>query len=129
MYYHLLERPNPQDKEGAKKWYAAPKMVGRVSAKTLAQQIATQTTLTVGDVSNVLKTFVDLLPVFMLMGQSVELEGFGTMRISFSSEGVDKEGEFTTKLMRAPRVVFIPSSELKSRVTKGIVYEKMPKQK
>lgn len=129
MYYHLIERPNPLDRDEAKKLYAVPKLVGRVDAAMLAKQIATQTTLTTGDVSNVLRTFVDLLPLFMLMGKSVELEGFGTMRISFSSDGVVDEDHFSTKLMRRPRVIFIPSSELKKRIADDISYERIAEEK
>lgn len=127
MYYHLVERQNPQKEEEAKKLYAQSILVGKVDASMLAKQIATQTTLTIGDVSNVLKTFLDLLPVFMLMGKSVELEGFGSMRISFSSEGVENEKDFSVKLMRKPRVIFLASPELKRRVADGISYERMKK--
>lgn len=127
MYYRTIERQNPQNLEEAKKWYALPVLVGKVDAQTLAKQIATQTTLTTGDVSNVLRTFIDLLPMLMLMGKSVELEGFGSMRISFSSDGVEKEEDFSVKMMRKPRIIFLPSPELKRRVADGISYEKMPK--
>lgn len=129
MYYHLIKRLNPLDRETPEKLYAVPQLVGRVNADMLAKQISTQTTLTTGDVSNVLKTFVDLLPMFMLMGKSVELEGFGRMRLSFSSDGVDTEEEFTTKMMRSPRIIFNPSSELKKRIADGISYERLPKTK
>ena len=125
----MIESQNSQDLEEAKKWYALPILVGRVDAQTLARQIANQTTLTTGDVSNVLKTFIDLLPMYMLMGKSVELEGFRSMRISFSSDGVEKEEDFSTKLMRKPRIVFLPSSGLKKRATNEIAYEKMAKSK
>lgn len=129
MYYHLIERKNPLDQDEPKKFYAVPRLVGRVDAAMLAKQIATQTTLTTGDVSNVLKTFIDLLPMFMLMGKTVELEGFGTMRVSFSSDGVESEEQFSVRMMRRPKVVFLPSPELKRRIADGITYQRLPKEK
>lgn len=129
MYYQLMERTNPLAREKAKKLYATPRYVGRITAEEMARQIAIQTTLTSGDVSNVLKTFLDLLPMYLLMGMSLELEGIGRMRLTFSSEGVEDKKTFNTKLMRHLRVVFVSSPALRNRISNVMTYEKLPEQK
>lgn len=129
MYYQLMERTNPLAREEAKKLYATPRYVGRITAEEMARQIAIQTTLTSGDVSNVLKTFLDLLPMYLLMGMSLELEGIGRMRLTFSSEGVEDKKTFNTKLMRHLRVVFVSSPALRNRISNVMTYEKLPEQK
>lgn len=129
MYYQLIERANPLDRKSEKKLYATPRYVGRVDAAALAKQISAQTTLTPGDVSNVLQTFIDLLPMYMLMGNTIELEGVGTMRLTFSSEGVTDQKAFNTKMMRQLRVVFIASPILRKRIIDEMTYKKMPEMK
>lgn len=129
MYYQLMERTNPLAREEAKKLYATPRYVGRITAEEIARQIAIQTTLTSGDVSNVLKTFLDLLPMYLLMGMSLELEGIGRMRLTFSSEGVADKKTFNTKMMRHLRVVFVSSPALRNRIGNVMTYEKLPEQK
>lgn len=129
MYYQLVERTNPLDREGEKKLYATPRYVGCVTAAKLARQIATQTTLTIGDMSNVLRTFLDLLPMYLLMGTSIELENIGRIRLTFSSEGISDPKAFNTKMMRQLRVVFVSAPDLRKRINDEITYEKMPEKK
>lgn len=129
MYYQLVERTNPLDREGEKKLYATPRYVGSVTAAKLAKQIAAQTTLTPGDVSNVLDTFLDLLPMYLLMGVSVELKGIGRMRITFSSEGINAPKDFKVNLVRQVRVLFLSSPDLRKRINQEITFEKQPEKK
>ena len=56
----------------------------------ICRQIAGRSSLTAGDVKNVLTNFLDELPTYMLMNRSVQLEDFGILRISFGSEGVGR---------------------------------------
>jgi nucleoid DNA-binding protein len=43
--------------------------------------------VSLGDVQSVLSNLMEVLPVFLKLGQSVNLEGFGTFRVSVTSEG------------------------------------------
>ena len=55
--------------------------------KDIAKEIEGRSALSLGDVQSVLSNLVEVLPVFLKLGQSVNLEGFGSFRISVSSEG------------------------------------------
>ena len=76
----------------------------------ICRQIAGRSSLTAGDVKNVLTNFLDELPTYMLMNRSVQLEDFGILRISFGSEGVDRAEDFSSFLIRGVKIVFTPSA-------------------
>jgi predicted histone-like DNA-binding protein len=122
MRYKLIVKSNPQNPEGLKKWYANAKKTGTMDIKEIAKIIAGRSSLTVGDVINVLSNFVDSLPMFLKLGMSIQLGDFGTLRLTISSEGVDNKDEFTVANIKGVRVVFTPSVELKNAL-KDIHFE------
>ena len=77
-----------------------------------ARDIAGRSSLTRGDVSNVLYNFIDCLPHYLRDGFSIQLGNFGSMRVTLSSKGAETEKAFKTETIK-PRVVFTPGTELK----------------
>ncbi|MDD3080027.1 MAG: HU family DNA-binding protein [Paludibacter sp.] len=122
MKYKLIQRANPQDRNQSK-WYAQPVNEGKITRKEIAADIVNQSSLSRGDVSNVIESLIDTLPKYLLMGKSVSLEGFGTFRLSFSSEGAETTDKFNTSQITSVKVVFTPSVELKAAIDK-ISFEK-----
>ena len=123
MKYKLVQRKNPQKRNEEGKWYAAPVNEGKVLQKNISNDIVALSSLSRGDVSNVIDNLFDIVPKYLLMGKSVNLGDLGTFRLSFSSEGVAKPEEFKTQLMKGVRVLFTPSSELREQIKK-VKYEK-----
>jgi predicted histone-like DNA-binding protein len=113
MKYKLIQIANPLHRDEPKKVYAKPVYSGRFTHKQLAKEIAGRSSLTRGDIENVLTNFIDELPTYLKMGLSVKLGDFGTLRLNFSSEGVDSADDFNTSKIKGVRVVFTPSTELK----------------
>ncbi len=113
MEYKLIQRGNPGDKTAPKKWYASPVISGKTTQATISKEISGRSSLTRGDISNVIMNLIDELPKSLLEGRSVKLDGFGTFRVSFSSEGADAEKDFEAHMIRNPKIVFTPSKELK----------------
>ncbi|WP_434574802.1 HU family DNA-binding protein [Riemerella anatipestifer] len=113
MKYKLVQRGKPGDSEAPKKWYANPVKTGSVNQKSLSKEISGRSSLTAGDVSNVIQNLLDILPSKLVEGNSVQLGDFGTFRVSFSSEGVDTEKDFTTDKIKGVKVLFTPSSDFK----------------
>ncbi|MDR1345450.1 MAG: HU family DNA-binding protein [Bacteroidales bacterium] len=124
MKYKLVERKNPQQPAAAGKLYAAPVNDGKVSQKEIATEIVGLSSLSRGDVGNVIDNLLDTVPKYLLMGKSVSLGELGTLRISFSSEGVAAEQEFNVGKISGVRVLFTPSPALRKAI-KGIRFEKM----
>jgi len=122
MQYKLVERSNPQKKEEVK-WYATPINNGKVTKTEVMKEIVNVSSLSRGDVSNAIENLIDIVPKYLLMGKSVNLGEFGTLRLSFSSKGVEKPEEFNVQLIKGVRVVFTPSTEFKNSL-KNIKFEK-----
>jgi predicted histone-like DNA-binding protein len=123
MKYKLVERKNPQQPEAAGKLYAAPVNDGKVSQKEIAADIVNLSSLSRGDVSNVIDSLLDTVPKYLVMGKSVSLGELGTLRVSFSSEGVATEEEFTINKISGLRVLFTPSPALRKSIG-SIKFEK-----
>ena len=113
MKIKLIERRKPGTKTGPGKFYASPVNVGKKTLRDIAHDIAGRSSLTRGDIENVLSNFMDCLPHYLRDGFSVQLGEFGTMRLTLSSEGAATEKAFKTETIK-PRVTFTPGVELKA---------------
>ena len=122
MDYKLVERINPLNRE-KKKWYATPVNNGKVTKTEVVKEIVNTSSLSRGDVSNTIENLIDIVPKYLLMGKSVKLGELGTLRLSFSSEGVEKQEAFNVKLIKGVRIVFTPSAEFKKSL-KDIKFER-----
>ena len=63
MNYSVVKRANPLDKSSAPLYYAQPVWSNEISLRTIAQQISKYSTLTLADVSAVLASFIEMLPI------------------------------------------------------------------
>ena len=113
MKIKLIERRKPGTKTGPGKFYASPVNVGKKTLRDIAHDIAGRSSLTRGDIENVLSNFMDCLPHYLRDGFSVQLGEFGTMRLTLSSEGAATVKAFKTEMIK-PRVTFTPGVELKA---------------
>lgn len=95
------------------KWYLTQKSDGSVNIKDIAGEIVQRSALSLGDVQSVLSNLVQIMPTFLKLGQSIRLEGFGTFRVTISSEGVDTPEELSTRQVKKVQISFLPSVELK----------------
>jgi predicted histone-like DNA-binding protein len=115
MKYKLIQRANPQDRSKVK-WYAAPVNEGKIAKSGLTKELVNISSLSRGDVSNVIESLLDVIPKYLLMGKSISLGELGTMRVSFGSEGVDDAKDFNTGKISSVKIVFTPSVELKKQL-------------
>ena len=113
MKVKLVVRTNPRKQGDPGKWYANPVNAGKKTLRDIAKDIAGRSSLTRGDIENVLTNFMECLPSYLRDGFSVQLGEFGTMRLTLSSEGALNEKTFKTETIK-PRVTFTPSVELKA---------------
>ena len=114
MKYKMNERGNPMNPTAPKKLYATPVYDGMVNMKTLEDDLVLISALSRSDISSVLKNTLDAIPKYLLMGKSVQLGELGTLRISFSSEGVNAADEFNVGMIKGKRVIFTPGPLLRT---------------
>jgi predicted histone-like DNA-binding protein len=110
-----IQRKNPQN-AASSKWYLTQETTGSVGLMEIAKEIEGRSALSLGDVQSVLSNMVEVLPTFLKLGQSVKLEGFGTFRISVTSEGAETAEELSAHHVDRVKIVFLPSVELKRNV-------------
>jgi len=116
LHFNVVERMNPQTKE--KKWYASPLTSGKRNLKEISQDISDVSSLSAGDVLNVVTNMVEQLPKWLMEGYSVKLDGFGTFRVSFSSNGGATKEEITANNITDLRIIFDPDDAIKERIQK-----------
>jgi predicted histone-like DNA-binding protein len=105
-------KKNPQDLTMAK-WYLTQEKSGTVGLHEIAKEIEGRSALSLGDVQSVLSNMVEVMPLFLKLGQSVNLEGFGSFRVSVSSEGADNPADLNARHVKGVKLLFLPSGELK----------------
>ncbi|MDR0540914.1 MAG: HU family DNA-binding protein [Dysgonamonadaceae bacterium] len=121
MKFKLVEKGNPSQPAAPKKFYPSAVNAGKFTIKDVAKEIAGRSSLTKGDIENVLSNFMEELPTFLKLGMSVQLGDFGTMRLNLSGEGAATPAAFKTDTISA-KVIFTPSVELKNGLA-DIKYE------
>ena len=121
--YVLVERGNPQKPEEPKKFYAQAKSTGSVTLKELGKEITQRSTVNHADTLAVLEALTQVLADNLSAGKIVRLGDFGTFQISVGSEGADTEKEFTSNLIKNPKVAFRAGNDLKDML-KVLKYER-----
>jgi predicted histone-like DNA-binding protein len=86
VWLRKIQKKNPQDLTKSK-WYLTQEKSWNVGFKDISKEIEGRSAISLGDVQSVLSNLVEVLPTFLKLGQSVNLEGFGSFRVSVSSEG------------------------------------------
>ena len=119
LKYKLIERGNPRDLAAPKKYYATPVVTGKKDIRSLSIDIADISSLSRGDINNVITNLVERIPKELLQGNSVSLGELGTLRMGFSSDGVDTEADFNTSKINGLKVIFTPGKLIKDEISKA----------
>ena len=116
LQFNAIQRMNPITK--VIKWYAVSRLTGKRGLKDLSKDLAEVSSLSAGDVQNVIVNLCEQLPKWLMQGNSVKLDGLGTFRLSFSSDGVETKEEVTANLIKDIRIIFEPDDLIKERIAK-----------
>ena len=119
LKYKLIQRGDPRDPSAPKKFYAVHVKTGTKSVADMSTDIADISSLSPGDIQNSILNMVQQSPKYLLDGLSVCLGELGTLRISFSSEGVDSEADFSVSKIRGIRVIFTPGKLIREALLKA----------
>ncbi len=119
LKYKLIERGNPGNPEAPKKYYATNVSKGKKGIAAISKDIADISSLSRGDISSTISNMVDQIPKYLLDGQSVSLGELGTLRMSFSSEGVENEADFNVNMIKKLKIIFTPGKLIKDEIKKA----------
>ena len=120
LQFNVIEKVNPLTRE--KKWYASPRLTGSRDLKNLSKDLSEVSSLSAGDVQNVIVNLIDQLPKWLMEGYSVKLDGFGSFRLSFSSEGEIVKDDVSADSIKDIYILFVPDVAIKERINKTKVH-------
>ncbi|MCD8081605.1 MAG: HU family DNA-binding protein [Bacteroides sp.] len=111
LFYKPVQSTLPSE-DGVKKWHPRLIKVGRViDTQKIGDMIAEKSSLTPGDVHNVIRNLVSVLREQLQNSRTVCLEGLGsfTMISSSSGNGVDTPDEVKPAQIKRLRIRFTPT--------------------
>ena len=100
-YSLALMSTKPGDDTAKKMYYAKAQADGVVTMDEMAEEISYATSLTDGDVLNVLRALIRQMKVQLAAGKIVKMENFGTFQIQVCSTGTETKKEFTANNITA----------------------------
>lgn len=106
--YSIAARRKPGDKNMPPKYYAKMQARGTVSFDALAEDIAYATTLTDGDVLNVLRALIKQIKKHLSDGKIVNLDALGSFQFQISGKGALTEEDYNTNLIQKVRIQYRP---------------------
>ena len=116
MKYIILQRANPQDRRKAK-WYATPLLERRVRQTELTSELTQTFGIRYGIVRKIIQVFLEAVVRHLLAGRSVCLRPLGTIRISFTSDGMEEPEHVTPDTIRDLKIVITPDKLLKEQLS------------
>lgn len=114
---------NMPDKDGKKKWYPHfVKFRKRIDTQILAEEIAANSSLTPGDVHNVINNLMYHISSHLLNSETVHLDNFGSFTLKAQSDGngVDTPEEVGPHQINYVKIQFTPVFKRVPGI--GIVY-------
>ncbi|WP_418832032.1 HU family DNA-binding protein [Phocaeicola sp.] len=116
IHYSVAAMKNPQDPEAPMKYYAKAQAAGVIEINELADEISYATTLTDGDVLNVIRALVKHLSKHIAKGEIVRLENLGSFQAQVCSKGADSEEAFTPSNITRVNLQFRPGVGLRGQL-------------
>lgn len=122
--FKLSLKKNPQKKDEPGKWYAIPTVTNRLDTRAVCKVVTRNTTTAPTELESSFNLVCDGIPHELQQGNSVRLGSLGTLRLSFSSTGVENPADFNASgMIKNVKVVFTPSKELMAAIKDGLAFE------
>ena len=104
------------------KFYPAPAYIAEIDVNQLSAEISDNTTLTPTEVVGVIKSLLQTVPKYLLLGYKVRLDSFGIFKLGLkkkdSFKGWDKATEVTANDIDSLKINFTPDVMLDQKLSK-----------
>lgn len=112
--YKKIQRKNPQNKAVEGKYYPQLVTLGNsVGLEYIADIMQRFSSLSQGDIKNVLDNFVEAMRIALASGVSVNIMDFGVFSLTAKTEGKDTKKECSAKCIKSVNINFRPSVSVK----------------
>lgn len=115
--YSVVERKNPSTPGNPGKFYAQVQVRGEMGIREIAERIQRECTLTRADTIAVLTALEDVVSEGLQGGEIVRLGDLGSLQVSVSGQGVEKEEEYNDGLIERKRILFRPGRTLRNTLS------------
>lgn len=116
--YKLIERGQPGVAGGGtKKWYANVYNNGEMTIDDLVKKIEKFSALSEADIRGVIIALENVIQEELVNGKIIRLDKLGSFYPSLSSEGVEKEEDFTVANIRSAKVNYKPGKRISNALS------------
>ena len=116
--FKVVERENPRDRTGKKKFYATNPELEKVTEEELIEDLVAHTGLSAVDSKTAFYVMAYLLAQYVAQGKQADFGRLGSFFASISSAGKDSKKEVKAKDVFVNRIVFKPGPEIKEALKK-----------
>lgn len=108
-----VERPNPQDRTLAYKFYAQAVSTGTTDLERLAYLVSHQSTVREADCYAVLLSLLHNIIDELQQGKIVKLDKLGSFQVGVKSEGAENSDELSVSAVKKAHINFRPDKRVK----------------
>ena len=98
LFYNKVQRVNPRDPKGARKWYPILKSVGQVDEHEVAKLVSDETTLNPKEAEMAVYQLEKVMERLLLDGRAVQVGDLGTFNLTITVEGQKRGGQTTSRM-------------------------------
>jgi len=113
IYYKLYEKPQPGVAGGGiKKWYGNAVLDQELSVDDLVKKIEKFSSFSEADIRGVMFAMEHVIKEEIVNGKIIRLDVLGSFYPTLSTDGVDKEEDFTASNIRGVKVSYRPGKRI-----------------
>jgi len=122
--FNLVQKANPRQLDGDKKWYAVPSSESAMDGKAMTRAATANTSTSAIEMEAAMEYLAAFIPQQLLLGHSVKVPGLGSFRVSFKSKGVSDISTFNAgNMISDVRILFTPDKALRTSVINNLAFE------
>ncbi len=121
--YKLIKRKNLSKPDALEKYYAVFSSSGITNVRDMVEDIREFTSLTEPDILSVISALRICMQKSVSQGKSIRWDNFGTFILSLNSEGVEREEDFTDKMIKKTNIHFREGEDL-STTLRNVKYKR-----
>ncbi len=114
LKFNIVQRKDPRDQNAAPKFYATLNRVQTIDLEYIANELATKSSISKGDVMSIVTNLIDLVPKELSMGRTVNLGKLGTFFLNVNSKGYENQDDVSPEAVKKVNVKFRPSGSIKT---------------
>ena len=111
--YNVVQRVNPRDVEGPRKFYPAIVSTSKLTQPEVSKEAALISSMSAGDTSNALDSILTVIKKELAKGNIIDLGEFGSFWLKTESKGSETEEAVNASNIVRVSVQFRPGKELK----------------